>query len=668
MEKRWIWLALMVAALFAFTGCSDDDDPVVVVDKETMFEILAAAGEAYINDSSDCPGVKSVEQLDALSTDGFPEGFTVIDIRSEATYLAGHIEGAYNSSLQTLMDDLPFMPQDKPFVVVCYSGQSAGHAKIAMELLGYEDVYSFAWGMCGWSSETNDSWDSGTNTGNRLLAASVDTANVNLETHTFPVLDDMGYEAGTVVAERIRELLTRDDDDMGPFRRVSYDGIKDNLESYFIINYFGPDDYYGVNEASGVPGHIPGAYQFTPYQSLGMDQMLKNLPSDGTDIVVYCWTGQHSSQITFYLNFLGYDAYSLSFGSNALFYSELKENAWPGNDYPNVERDLYEYPQPLADYEELGDELADYFNSGENPGVIPAFTLYGNLTGGSDYTIIDLRSSEDFDTLGHIEGAIQCDLADLVGRLDSGDIPSNLPFIVTCYTGQNAGYAKAAMELLGYDNVQSLKWGMSSWNNTLTSRWDNAIAYATPAIPDNTTNENGNNNENLMWYSYPDLERNGDKSVEARVAAVLGDTGSLHGKSFDSIRGSLDDFFLVTYWDEYDYMGVSNPNAGDATRTSGHLAGSYQFTPRSSLAFEEMLAKLPSDGTGIVVYCWSGQTSAQITLYLRMLGYDAYSMTYGANNMFYNSIDTSKWSQAETHDYPVYNNAGELVAGVEPVK
>ena len=39
------------------------------------------------------------------------------------------------------------IPNDKPYVLACYSGQSAGHAKIAMELMGYDQVYSLLFGM-----------------------------------------------------------------------------------------------------------------------------------------------------------------------------------------------------------------------------------------------------------------------------------------------------------------------------------------------------------------------------------------------------------------------------------------------------------------------------------------------------------------------------------------
>jgi rhodanese-related sulfurtransferase len=110
------------------------------------------------------------------------------------------------------------------------------------------------------------------------------------------------------------------------FKGKAYADVRDNLAEYFIVNYFGEADYLGTGP-SGVPGHIPGAFQFTPYASLGDTQMLKNLPTD-KPIIVYCWTGQHSSQVTAYLNMLGYEAYSLKFGSNNLFYDNLMAHKW----------------------------------------------------------------------------------------------------------------------------------------------------------------------------------------------------------------------------------------------------------------------------------------------------------------------------------------------------
>jgi rhodanese-related sulfurtransferase len=112
----------------------------------------------------------------------------------------------------------------------------------------------------------------------------------------------------------------------GGFQAIAYSDIMDNLSEYFVLNYHAREDYIGEG-SSGVPGHIPGAYQFTPYQSLSYEQMLGMIPTD-MPVVVYCWTGQHSSQIAAYLNMLGYEAYSLKFGSNALFYDQLTAHKW----------------------------------------------------------------------------------------------------------------------------------------------------------------------------------------------------------------------------------------------------------------------------------------------------------------------------------------------------
>ena len=121
------------------------------------------------------------------------------------------------------------------------------------------------------------------------------------------------------------------------FKGLDYGTLSQNPDQYFIVNYFGEADYEGTGD-SGVPGHIPGAFQYTPHASLAIDQMLENIPAD-MPVIVYCWTGQHSSQITAYLNMLGYEAYSLRFGSNNLFYDDLTAHKWGAgaqHDFPLV--------------------------------------------------------------------------------------------------------------------------------------------------------------------------------------------------------------------------------------------------------------------------------------------------------------------------------------------
>ena len=279
-------------------------------DPTEAFQVLADVGATYINNSAQCPGA-----LSAMALNDNLQFYTVIDVRSEPSYLSGHIPGAWHSSYNTLIDDLEnTIPTDKPYVIAGYTGQSSSMLKMAMELLGYEDVKSLLFGMSAWNSEL-DHWTN--NCADNLWNPETENQNDQLTVHEFPQL---GGAPETIVRQRVEAMLE------GGYRGTTYNNIVDYLDNYFIINYFGEADYLGIGSA-GAPGHIPGAFQFTPYSSMGIDQMLSNIPTD-MPVVVYAWTGQHSAQIVAYLNLLGYEAYNLNFGANALFYSDLFTHKW----------------------------------------------------------------------------------------------------------------------------------------------------------------------------------------------------------------------------------------------------------------------------------------------------------------------------------------------------
>ena len=66
------------------------------------------------------------------------------------------------------------------------------------------------------------------------------------------------------------------------------------------------------------------------------------------------------------------------------------------------------------------------------------------------------------------------------------------------------------------------------------------------------------------------------------------------------------------------------------------MQGAIQFTPQKSLKFDTGLLTLPIDKT-IVIYDFDGQNSAFVAAYLRMLGYNAKTLKYGATS-FMNQI------------------------------
>ncbi|MDO9172008.1 MAG: rhodanese-like domain-containing protein [bacterium] len=612
MTKRWTLMALLLIALAALVGCSSDDDPVTPT--ATTFETMATAVEAYLNDNTDCPGTVTAQALHDNLDD-----YTVVDIRSADAYLAGHIPGAYNSSLATILTDVgTTIPTDKTIVIACYSGQSAGHAKIALELMGHEDVKTLGFGMSSWNSTLASGWNS--NVGDNLPAPETTNNNADLTVHAFPTLT--GTNA-TIVATRVAAMVA------AGFQSITWATLQPNLDDYFVVNYFGQADYEGTG-AAGVPGHIPGAYQFTPYASLGFEQMLENLPSDDTPIVVYCWTGQHSSQVVAALNMLGYNAKSLSYGSNHLFHGSLTANRWTAASTNDFELEVggAQTPEFAAVYAAVDAYLNDTTDS---TGPITAVQLNDNL---SLYTVIDIRSATDY-AAGHITGAYNSSLATLLNDLAT-TIPNDKTYVIACYTGQSAGHAKIAMELMGYEDVKFLKWGMCSWNSTLASRWNDNVGDNLPAA------ETTNNNGSLVAHAYPTLT-DGD-TVEDRVAAML-------AAGFQSVTWTaptppdLTPYFILNYFGVADYEGTGTNGV------PGHIPGAFQFTPYTSLKVGEMLPYLPSDGTPILVYCWTGQTSSQVAAALNMLGYNAKSLSYGSNRLFHTPLLANKWTAAETHDF-----------------
>lgn len=81
------------------------------------------------------------------------EDMTIISCRSADDYANGHIPGAINITLGTLMDNLTKIDPDNPVYCYCYTGHTAAQMASVLQMLGY-DAYSLKFGMCGWSSDS----------------------------------------------------------------------------------------------------------------------------------------------------------------------------------------------------------------------------------------------------------------------------------------------------------------------------------------------------------------------------------------------------------------------------------------------------------------------------------------------------------------------------------
>lgn len=281
----------------------------------------------------------------------------------------------------------------------------------------------------------------------------------------------------------------------------------------------------------------------------------------------------------------------------------------------------------------------DYVNT-DMPSIIGASDLNSLNLLGQAY-IIDIRAAADYNT-GHILNAHNVAVADLFSHLESADLTGIEKIVIVCYSGQTAGWATSLLRIKGYDNVFSLKWGMCSWNSDFASGWTNAVANgnAYAAMFEQTANAKGAAGE------LPELNtgfETGQEILDARLEAVLTEGYNPAKISAATLFANTDDYYIVNYWPETQYLDP------------GHIPGAVQYTPKTSIKLDADLTTLPTDKP-IVVYCYTGQTSSFLAAYLRLLGYDARSLLYGANGMIYDMMVTKQMtvfseSQVMGYDY-----------------
>lgn len=313
---------LAIATLVLATSCkkvNDDPNPVNSPYK-TMTSYM-------VDNNMDLPDILTdwIVGAPALAdVQTFINTYDIIDLRSAQDFAAGHIEGAVNSTLANILTAAA--TTSKPILVVCYTGQTAAHAVVALRLSGYSTSKVLKWGMSGWNSNFAGPWESnsGATNGNTAIGHTnwVTTPTATTTTYGDPSITGTGT-AATMLAARVQTMLTNG------FKGVNNVDVLDNPSNYFINNFWAQTDV-------DTYGHIDGAYRIMPL-SLTVGEMNNLDPSK--KIVTYCWTGQTSSMITAYLNVIGYDAVSLKFGANGMIYSDLHSHQYvtPTIDLPIVQ-------------------------------------------------------------------------------------------------------------------------------------------------------------------------------------------------------------------------------------------------------------------------------------------------------------------------------------------
>ncbi|MCK5775212.1 MAG: hypothetical protein KAH25_03500 [Bacteroidales bacterium] len=549
-----------------------------------------------------------------------PDNFYVIDIRSAEDFQAGHIPGAVNSTLGNILTAAE-LSGGKTIIVACYTGQTAGHAVLALRLSGYASAKVLKWGMSSWNPATAGSWlnntgDAADNNSNWTFPADPAT---KVEFGD-PTLETTAETGADILKERVAALLN------GGMNKITNGDVLASPGDYFINNYWAEADQVHY-------GHIAGAYRIQPLTLAGGEY--KFLDQSST-IVSYCWTGQTSSMLTAYLKVLGYDVKSLLFGTNGMIHSTLETHKF--TEAAIMDYDLETSVAPHEGFADLKTYLMDNnmdVNNVLDGWITTAQVVYDNMVDGddaNDFYVIDIREAVHFDA-GHIEGAVNTTLG---GILATAGGAGNQPIIVACYSGQGAGHAVMALRLSGYANAKVLKWGMSSWNAATAASWQDNIGDAADGHANWTFPAAPATNIEFGDPSISTTNVDGADILVERVAFLLG--GGMNKIANADVLAAPGDFFINNFWAEVDNTHY------------GHIAGAYRIQPLTLAGGEYKF--LDPDAT-VVSYCWTGQTSSMLTAYLKVIGYDSKSLLFGTNGMIHSTLETHKFTEGATMDFPL---------------
>ena len=264
----------------------------------------------------------------------------------------------------------------------------------------------------------------------------------------------------------------------------------------------------------------------------------------------------------------------------------------------------------------------------------------------TDYFIMDIRKGDkygpdaqgvwpatptpnevtDFED-GHIDGAHSVALADVVTYETANNV-DNLPVVVACYTGHDAGHAVMALRLSGVATAKSLKWGMSSWNGNFDF-WTNHTGNVAANYPESWIDDNSSP-ALAEFTEMPTLDvslSSGEDILEYQIDHAMLD--GLNGIGNTDVLSNPDNYQVFCYWDSVSW------------NLYGHIKDAYQVTPgQFGIANLENLDPTATN----VFYCWSGQTASFIAAWLNAFGYDTRTLKFSANGMIYDALQSHKWS------------------------
>jgi len=312
---------------------------------------------------------------------------------------------------------------------------------------------------------------------------------------------------------------------------------------------------------------------------------------------------------------------------------------------PPLTGELNSTAELLVYFETLG----DFANSEFAPALIDAEEVNSNL---NDYLIIDVRENIDF-IAGHINGAVNVASDSLYVFMENLDHTIYEKIILVSKNGHASAYYTCLFRLSGFNNVYTLNFGMASWHIDFADEWFNGVRISLGRDAFNNVIYPKGTFTNLPEIIYDNPDAPIQEKAEKRIESIM-KTGFTNSKEYRSEFHLFGDELLVCYGKSRLY---NSPRFAAVDPEKGHAAGTIHYTDLPVFEFRtvQYLQTLPANKT-ILIYDYNGQLSACMVAYLRALGYDALSLEFGANQVFYDRMLSDPELAAYAFDQSDINN------------
>lgn len=289
-------------------------------------------------------------------------------------------------------------------------------------------------------------------------------------------------ETGDALAERADSVLAADagayaGNSIKPDALYAMMADPAQMQNMYLLDIRSADDY--------AKGHIEGTTN-VPWAQWAEPDSLSSYPKDKT-IVVVCYTGHTAAEAVGGMRMLGYDAIALRGGMMGWTQSGSTQQVVASlegasdsvvNTPPSAPAASTTSSGPLTTpSDDLYQTIASTANSvmstmptsGDDANYVVSVdtlkTMMADTAQMQDLYLLDIRSKDDYQTVGHIEGATNIPFKDLGAADNLKMLPKDKKIIVICYTGNTAAQATMILNILGYD-ASVLKYGMMSWTVT----------------------------------------------------------------------------------------------------------------------------------------------------------------------------------------------------------